>query len=128
MNIVLGADGIKGVTRKAVLSRRYPESVEPTYSGMYIYRATVPVEAAETYIGHHAGDAKMFMGHSRNVTCYPISKGKETNLVAFVRDDEKTWLHEQWTQKVSKETMLQEFEEADPRIQRMLDEVCSMSV
>lgn len=89
---------------------------------MYIYRGIVPIDAAWDCIGDHAGNAKMFMGHSHNVTCYPISQGKELNLIAFVQDH-KPWTHSQWTQEVTKQEMLEEFKDSDPRIIKMLEGV-----
>ena len=55
---VIGADGIRGITRKAVLGERAPDLVQPKYTGMYIYRGVLPMADAKEILGEHAGDAK----------------------------------------------------------------------
>jgi len=57
---VIGCDGIKGATRKAVLGSKYPNKVELVYSNMYVYRGILPIEAIEDEIPEYAGNAVMF--------------------------------------------------------------------
>jgi 2-polyprenyl-6-methoxyphenol hydroxylase-like FAD-dependent oxidoreductase len=120
---VIGCDGVKGVTREAVLGPKYPEQVAPTYSGRYVYRAIVPMKEAERLLGELAGDGQCFMGKGRNFLCYPISGGREFNVVAFVHKD---WNHEDMTRLVSREEMLGDFEGCDERLLKLLD-VSSLS-
>ncbi|KAF1982803.1 FAD/NAD(P)-binding domain-containing protein [Aulographum hederae CBS 113979] len=118
----VGCDGAKGATRRFVLGEKYPQHVEATYSGKYVYRSIVPMEDAVKILGDHAGDAKMFMGKGVNITTFPISNGKQCNVVAFKMDD-KPWPHKEWTKAVSRDEMIADFAEAgvDQRLIRLLD-------
>lgn len=86
---VVGADGgYRGVTHPAVLGDRYPDEVMPTYSGKYVHRSIVPMEEAEAILGKvMAGDSKIVLGHVRLFLSYPISHGKQANIIAFVFED-----------------------------------------
>jgi salicylate hydroxylase len=118
---VIGADGVKGPIRRFVLGKDFPDEVAPTFTGRYTYRFTIPIEEAQKILGTLADDAKCFMGHGVNIMAYPISKGKEYNVVAVVCT-EKPWIHEKWTHQVSKEEMLADFNgKVDERLIKMLD-------
>ncbi|EXJ88580.1 hypothetical protein A1O1_05510 [Capronia coronata CBS 617.96] len=125
---VIGCDGAKGATRQMVLGEKYPDQVRATYSGKYVYRSIVPMEDAVKILGKDAlgdeiaGDAKMFIGKGANVTTFPISKGTQCNMVAFKLDD-KPWTYPEWTQPVTREEMVNDFEElgVDKRLIKMLD-------
>jgi salicylate hydroxylase len=115
---VIGCDGVHGASRPAVLGERYPEHVYATYSGKYVYRSIVPMENAIELLGDLAGDGQMFMGNKRNILAYPISQGKDCNVVAFRYEP---WPHEQWTHMVSREKMISDFDGCDPRLVKLLD-------
>lgn len=123
---VVGCDGGKGVVRGAVLGERYPDQVDATYSGRYVYRAIVPMGDAREVLGDYAGDGKMFMGPGGYFTTYQISEGTQLNLLA-ARQNDKPWTHDQWTQEVTREEMLEDFEGCDPRLVKLLD-VSDLSV
>lgn len=127
VDAVVGGDGgNRGVTRPAVLAERYPEHVQPTYSGKYVYRSLVPIEDANEILGEGiAGDSKIFFGPVRHFLSYPISHGKQANVIAFVYKGGE-WEHEQWTKEVSREEMIADFEGyVDERLVRLL-KVCGM--
>ncbi|KAH8676134.1 hypothetical protein BX600DRAFT_479858 [Xylariales sp. PMI_506] len=120
VDTLIGCDGVKGITRKLVLDDVAPDQVQPTYCNMYIYRGIIPMEKAKEILGTHAGDAKWFMMKEKGVAIYPISKGKEENFVFFVTD------HKPWTQGDSpvpctKEEMLEDLKDFDPRLLQLLD-------
>jgi salicylate hydroxylase len=119
-DIVVGCDGIKGISRRAVLESRYPEEVRAKYNHTYVYRGIAPMEEATKRIGSYAEDARWWMGKGRGWAMYPISKGTEANIVAFVYD-ENEWEGEQAAKAVTREEMLAEFTEFDPRLQALLD-------
>lgn len=118
----IGCDGIKGLTRRVVLGHRYPEYVEPRYTQKYVYRAVLEIEQAKEILGDLATDAKMYMGKNSNLSTYPISKGKQINVVAFRRDS-SLWEHDENTQIVEKETMLEDFADVtlDDRLLKLLE-------
>ncbi|KAK8125160.1 mannitol 1-phosphate dehydrogenase [Apiospora kogelbergensis] len=120
VDAVIGCDGVKGITRGLVLQDIAPEQVKPAYCNMYIYRGITPMDEARKALGQHAGDAKWFMMREKGVAIYPISQGKEENFVFFVTD------HRPWTQgdspiPCSKEEMLEDLKDFDPRLLKLLD-------
>lgn len=120
VDAVIGCDGIKGMTRKTVLQRRYPEEVPLKYANTYVYRGIAPMEEAVKILGSYAEDAKWYMAEKKGWAMYPISGGKEVNMVAFMYD-EKPWVGEQGTKEVSREEMESEFVNFDNRLKGMLE-------
>ncbi|KAJ4983848.1 salicylate hydroxylase [Stagonosporopsis vannaccii] len=119
---VIGCDGIKGLTRRVVLGEQYPQHVEPQYTYKYAYRSVLPMENAKEILGHLATDAKMYMSKNSNLSTYPISEGKQMNVVAFRRDPEP-WRHNENTQDVARKRMLEDFTdvELDGRLRKLLE-------
>ncbi|KAH7402096.1 hypothetical protein DE146DRAFT_455169 [Phaeosphaeria sp. MPI-PUGE-AT-0046c] len=119
---VIGSDGVKGFTRRLVLQDRYPEYVEPQYTGKYVYRAIISMEESKEILGDLATDAKMYMSTGANLSTYPISYGNEMNVVAFKRDP-TPWRHTDTTYEVSREEMLADFDASnpDPRLMKLLN-------
>lgn len=117
----IGCDGINGFTRRAVLGARFPELVAPQYTHKYVYRTIVSLETAKEILGELATDAKMYMGRDANLSTYPISGGRQVNVVAFKRDPHP-WQHEGNTHVVDREAMLQDFADSkvDSRLLRLL--------
>lgn len=118
-DIVVGCDGIKGMSRSAVLGSRYPEEVAAKYNHTYVYRDIAPMEEAKKRFGCYAQDARWWMGKGKGRTIYPISKGTEVNIVTFMHDANE-WTGQQATKEVTREEMLSEFTEFDHRVQAML--------
>ncbi|OTB11584.1 hypothetical protein K445DRAFT_321962 [Daldinia sp. EC12] len=117
---VVGCDGVKGITRRAVLGDIAPEEVQPTFCGMYIYRGIIPMQEAKEILGTHAGDAKFFMAMGKAVVVYPISQGNEENFVFFVSNT-GPWIHGDAAVPCTKEEMLEDLEGFDHRLLKLLD-------
>lgn len=117
---VIGCDGGKGITRNALLSGQYPEHVNATYAGRYVYRAIVPMEDARQILGELAGDGKIFVGEGRYFATYQMSGGTQLNLLAG-RQHDGPWKHEGWTTEVSREEMLEDFRGCDGRLVKLLE-------
>ncbi|KAI5927598.1 hypothetical protein F4810DRAFT_648472 [Camillea tinctor] len=120
VDAVIGCDGVKGISRQAVLGDIAPEQVAPVYSGMYIYRGIVPMDKAKELLGTHAGDAKWFMAQGKGLVIYPISKGKEENFVYFI-SNKKSWTDGDAAVPCTKEEMEADLEGFDPRLLKLLD-------
>lgn len=118
----VGCDGIKGLTRRAVLAEQYPELVKPQYTNKYVYRTVISIEDAKKIMGDLATDAKMFMSKNFNLSIYPISKGTQVNVVAFKRD-EGSWQHDGNTYDVERRRMMEDFAETkvDGRLLKLLE-------
>jgi salicylate hydroxylase len=119
---IIACDGVKGCSRRLVLSDRYPDCVAPQYTGKYVYRAVVPMEDSIKILGNLATDAKMYMSKGANLSTYPIREGKTMNVVAFKVDPE-SWKHPEFTYDVTREEMLEDFHSCnpDPRLMELLD-------
>lgn len=118
VDAVLGCDGsYHGSSRPTVLGGAYP----PTYAGKYCYRSIVPMKDAVDILGPLAGDAQMFVSKGRNVLAYPISRGRELNVIAFVMDG-KPWTHSAWVKGVEREEMIKDWDGlVDKRLVKLLD-------
>ncbi len=117
---LVGCDGVKGITRQAVLGDIAPEQVAATYSGMYGYRGIVPMPRAKELLGRHAGDAKWFMTKGKGLVLYPITKGKEENFVFFIVDNQHS---ANWdlTIPCTRKEMTKDLEDFDPRLVELLN-------
>ncbi|KAJ4414332.1 hypothetical protein N0V82_008002 [Gnomoniopsis sp. IMI 355080] len=122
VDAVIGADGIRGISRRAVLGALAPDLLSPKYTGTYAYRGILPMKEAKNILGSHAGNAKWFMGHGKGVVTYPISKGAQVNFVFFVMECRDTW-HEESGSSVpcAKEQMMEDLMDVDSRLKRLLD-------
>ncbi|OTA55479.1 FAD/NAD(P)-binding domain-containing protein [Hypoxylon sp. EC38] len=120
VDAVIGCDGVKGITRRAVLGDIAPEEVQPAFCGMYIYRGIIPMKQAKEILGTHAGDAKFFMAEGKAVAVYPISQGKEENFVFFV-EQSNPWVHGDTAVPCTKEEMIQDLKGFDGRLLKLLD-------
>jgi salicylate hydroxylase len=119
-DIVVGCDGIKGLSRKAVLESRWPEEIPAKYVHTYVYRGIAPMEEAKKRVGIRGQDAKWWMGPRKGWTMYPISGGTEVNIVCFMHDEEP-WQGVQATKEVTRKEMEAEFVGFDNRLQSMLE-------
>lgn len=75
-SILVGADGIKSVVRKHVLSPTYPSQVDPVYAGSYCYRGVIPIAEGQEIFGDLTNVAKMYLGEKRCCVHYLISGGE----------------------------------------------------
>jgi salicylate hydroxylase len=116
---VIGCDGGKGVSRKAVLGAEYSQHVAATYSGRYVYRSIVPAKESKETLGDYANDGKMFFGPGLYFSVYQLPGGK-SNLVA-ARQNGNPWNHAQWTHEVTREEMIADFEGCDARLMKLLE-------
>jgi salicylate hydroxylase len=117
---VIGYDGIKGMTRRLALESRYPEEVSAKYKNIYVYRGIGPMAKAKKIIGSYAEDARWYMKEGQGWAMYPISKGSEVSIVAFMQDRNQ-WEGEQVAKDVTREEMLSEFTGFDIRLQNLLE-------
>jgi salicylate hydroxylase len=120
---IIGSDGVKGFTRRLVLESRYPEHIEPQYTGKYVYRAIVPMSESIEIMGDLATDAKMYMSKGCNLSTYPISHGNQMNVVAFKRDSSPWKYPDSTTYEVTRTDMLNDFacSNPDPRLMKLLE-------
>lgn len=106
-DIVIGADGIHSVVRRVIA-----EPVPPTWSGVSAFRALVPADRAPEFARRRA--QTLWIGPGHHLVHYPISGGRQVNLVAFApaRSDDV----ESWTATAPIEEFLEEFAGWDARL------------
>ncbi|KAL4968160.1 uncharacterized protein BDV14DRAFT_197388 [Aspergillus stella-maris] len=120
VDAVVGCDGIKGFTRKVVLSPEYPHEVRAKYASTYVYRHIVSMDTAKDILGEYALDAKWYMSKGKGMATYPISQGKEVNMVVFILDP-NPWSGEQAAREVPRQDMIADLEGFDSRLLRVLE-------
>ncbi|NOJ43604.1 FAD-dependent monooxygenase [Bradyrhizobium australiense] len=86
-DIFVGADGIHSVGQREIgLETR------PTSEGCMAYRGVIPAERLPW--ANNLNSLKMWIGSGRSFICYPVSRGRLINVVAFVPTDREcveTW-------------------------------------
>ncbi|KAL4956605.1 hypothetical protein BDW69DRAFT_202869 [Aspergillus filifer] len=122
---VVGCDGIKGFTRQVVLGPEYPSEVRAKYANTYVYRHIVSTDKAKEILGEYALDAKWYMGKGKGMATYPISQGREVNMVVFIRDP-TSWSGEQAAREVPRHDMLADLDGFDGRLLRVLENARSV--
>ncbi|KAI1917090.1 hypothetical protein LOZ12_004599 [Ophidiomyces ophidiicola] len=81
-DLIIGADGIRSKTRRAVIRGK---EVEPNASENSVFRVTIPaaVMHADDQVKHLLTDmdANSWIGHRRHIMAYPIRQGAVYNMV-----------------------------------------------
>ena len=108
---VVGADGIHSAVHDAVLPPH-----PATFSGLCAYRALIPAEEAPEEARRPV--TTLWLGPGRHFVHYPVSAGREVNLVTANPAGE--WREESWTADGRVEDLAAEFEGWDGRVQRLI--------
>jgi salicylate hydroxylase len=110
-DVLIGADGVHSVVRGTIAA---PTPAE--YSGMCAFRALVPAESAPEFARRPA--QTLWIGPDRHLVHYPISGGRQVNLVAFAPAGD--FKRESWTAVAELEEFLAEFAGWDPRLEALI--------
>ncbi len=106
-DLVVGADGIHSAVQAAVVAPSPPES-----EGIMAYRALLPVESLSWPTS--LTQARMWLGPGRSFLCYPVSAGRQMNMVAFVPTDVDS--PESWSARGEVSALAAEFEHWAPAV------------
>ncbi len=112
-DIVIAADGIKSAIRKRF------EPAAPHFTGHVVWRALIPVEGAvlsdlATFPGVHIGPGRMMVR-------YPVSQGRQLNLVVFAR--QTGWAEEGWAIPARLTELEDHFGDWAPEVRSMMDAI-----
>jgi salicylate hydroxylase len=123
-DVIIGADGIKSMTRKKMLAAhgdvdKIRETGDAAWrvvlSAEQIYATKDPelIEALESSIGFR------WMGPDGHIMCYPIRNHKLLNLVLLHPDQPGT--EESWTKKGDKKEMVEFYKTWNARVKKIVD-------
>lgn len=96
---VVGADGIRSAVRRLV-----GEGPGPVWRGRVAHRATLPVAAVPA--GFARPEIGLWLGPDAHFVHYPVSGGRQVNLVAVVADAEP---EPGWSQPADRQALLARF-------------------
>ncbi|MGK7755246.1 MULTISPECIES: FAD-dependent monooxygenase [unclassified Roseovarius] len=108
-NLLVGADGLHSVARKALNG-----TSAPYFTRQVAWRAVIPETGAEP-------EAQVFMGPHRHLVTYPLRGGRMRNLVAV--QERARWHEESWTAEDRPETLRGIFHDFGPDATRLIDRV-----
>jgi salicylate hydroxylase len=112
-DIVIAADGIKSPIRKLF------EPAEPDFTGHVVWRGLTPIDGPlltdlSEFPGVHIGPGRMAVR-------YPVSQGRQLNLVFFARQD--GWAQEGWAIPGQRSELQTTFAGWAPEVQAMIDAI-----
>ncbi|WP_029058766.1 FAD-dependent monooxygenase [Stappia stellulata] len=95
---LVGADGVWSNVRRRVMGLR-----QAVFSGRTAYRAVIPIERVPAKWRSATG---LWLGPRAHVVHYPVSGGKQFNIVALVAED---WQEESWSTPADTSALLARF-------------------
>lgn len=110
-DVVIGADGIHSAVHEAILPP-HPAA----FSGLSAYRCLIPAEQAPEEARRPV--TTLWLGPDRHFVHYPVSAGREINLVTA--NPAGDWREESWTAEGRVEDLAAEFEGWDERVRRLI--------
>lgn len=108
---LVGADGLRSVTRDALFGRE-----NPRFSGVVAWRGLVPMD--QVHGSFVTPDSCRWIGPDARILCYPVRHRKLLNYVAAV--GKQTWQVESWSIRSEIDELLGHFDGYDPVIQEVI--------
>ena len=123
---VIGCDGIKSKVKEFILPEGYDkEATTPTYSGMYGYRAVLPMEKMVKAVGERrARVSTIYLMPGAYGISYPINRAESCNVGLYKIDESgKGWGAETWVRPASREQMQEDFGDMGPMIGGIMEQI-----
>ncbi|MGH2941255.1 MAG: FAD-dependent monooxygenase [Solirubrobacteraceae bacterium] len=111
VDVAIGADGIHSVVQPASTT-----PVAPRFSGLAAYRCIVPAERAPELARRPVSTS--WLGPGRHLVHYPVSAGREVNVVAAVPAGD--WRSESWSARGAVEDFAACFAGWDRRVTELI--------
>lgn len=109
-DLVIGADGLHSVARKALNG-----TLAPFFTRQVAWRAVVPNAAGR------GPEARVHMGPHRHVVSYPLRGGEFLNIVAV--QERAAWSEESWSQEDDPANLCATFADFGDEVREMLGQV-----
>jgi 2-polyprenyl-6-methoxyphenol hydroxylase-like FAD-dependent oxidoreductase len=110
-SIVVGADGVHSVVRKALFGADNPE-----FTGLIAWRGLIPRERVPATVTLEVGTN--WIGPGAHIVHYPLRRGELLNFVAVAPRSE--WQAESWSLQGDPDELLRDFRGWHPDVQRMI--------
>ncbi|HFC04218.1 MAG TPA: hypothetical protein ENJ55_00815 [Rhizobiales bacterium] len=107
---LVGADGFRSVVRRSVLN-----DGPPIFTGHSLYRALIPLDQAPDL--PNIGDVHLWMYPGGHVVHYPVSSGKNLNIVAASEQD---WENRDWSTPAEPAEVTGYFSKVSTRLGKLL--------
>lgn len=108
--LVIGADGVRGVSRAAL-----GPVTEPGFTGQVAWRAIVPLETPA------APKVQVFMGPGRHMVAYPLRDRRVMNIVAV--QERRDWAAEGWNHPDDPQALRAAFDDFGGPVPELLEKV-----
>ncbi|KAK4496463.1 hypothetical protein PRZ48_012443 [Zasmidium cellare] len=94
-------------------------SDEANYSGQIAYRDVIPCSSLPAQVLERV--PSIWLGQHKHFICYPISRGQELNMIAFVnKPDVKADIPESWTTTCNRDDVLEDFKDHEQTVQEVI--------
>lgn len=113
-DLVVACDGIHSAVRAQFVSDK------PIYSGQIAYRDVIPMSSITHW--PYQSYAHMWLGQHKHFFVYPISRGEELNIIAFVNkpQTEADRVKESWTTTCERADVQEDFKEHEETVQMII--------
>ncbi|KAH7883015.1 hypothetical protein F5I97DRAFT_1938890 [Phlebopus sp. FC_14] len=145
-DVLIGADGVRSAVREAMFNDiaklrpdvvdvgRLKEYIDPTWTGVLVYRSVIPAEKLSKIHPNHPSTEKMIVYYGRrqqvmtcprlsqHIVCFPLHQAKRINVVAFDHNPSAVGkpFGGRWVTDVSQEELLETFDSFEPLVKAIL--------
>ena len=110
-SMIIGADGFRSISRRAILN-----DGPPIFTGHTLFRALIPLDQSPDI--PNIGDVHLWLYPKGHVVHYPVSGGRNLNIVAAHEQD---WEQKGWSVPIEPGEVQNCFPDATANMQKVLD-------